>query len=117
VAAWEYSTIEEDFKMCCFFTTLMLLGPRFAFLVYWLIRPIQVELAFAAFNFPWLVGLLGLIFAPWTSLMYVLIFPLNGFDWIWLGLGIAADIASYMGAYGNRRKVPGYPENDPLPTL
>jgi hypothetical protein len=49
--------------------------------------------------------------------MYVLIFPLNGFDWVWLGLGIFADIASYMGAYGKRRAVPGYPENDPLPTL
>ena len=23
--------------MCCFFTTLMLLGPRMAFLIYWLI--------------------------------------------------------------------------------
>ena len=103
--------------MCCFFASLMFLGPRFVFLVYWLIAPIRVNAALANFNFPWLASLLGLIFAPWTMLMYVMIFPLNGFDWIWMGLAIAADIAGYMGAYGNRRRVPGYPETDPLPTL
>jgi hypothetical protein len=95
--------------MCCFFTALVFLGPRFAFLVYWLIAPLRVATSFAFFNFPWLVSLLGLIFLPWTVLMYVLIFPLNGFDWLWLGLGIAADIASYMGSYHNRKQVPYYP--------
>jgi hypothetical protein len=103
--------------MCCFFTSLLLLGPRFAFLVFWLIAPIRVSAAVQNFNFPWLVSLAGLIFAPWTMLMYVMIFPLNGFDWIWIGFGVLADIASYFGAYGNRRRVPGYPETDPLPPL
>lgn len=103
--------------MCCFFASLMFFGPRFAFLVYWLVAPVRVNLSLAAFNFPWLVSLMGLIFVPWTMLMYVMIFPLNGFDWIWLGLGLAADIAGYMGGYGQRRRVPGYPEKDPLPTL
>ena len=45
--------------------------------------------------------------------MYVLIFPLNGYDWLWLGFGIMADVASYMGGYHNRKAVPYYPENDP----
>jgi hypothetical protein len=94
--------------MCCFFTSLVFFGPRLAFLVYWLFRPGRVTLAFEMFTFPWLVGIMGLIFAPWTALMYVLIFPLNGFDWIWLGLGIAADIFSYVGGFHNRQKVPYY---------
>ena len=38
--------------------------------------------------------------------MYVMIFPLNGFDWIWLGFGMMADVASYVGAYHNRKQVP-----------
>jgi len=59
------------------------------------------------------VSLLGLIFVPWTALMYVIIFPLNGWDWIWLGLGIAADVASYVGSYHNRKQVPLYPETAP----
>ena len=94
--------------MCCFFASLLFFGPRLAFLVYWLILPVRVTGAFAQFNFPWLVGLLGLIFLPWTTLMFVLVFPLNGFDWLWIGLAIGADTVGYMGGYHNRRQVPGY---------
>lgn len=33
----------------------------------------------------------------------------TGFDWVWLGLALLADIASYSSsAYSNRDKVPGY---------
>jgi hypothetical protein len=99
--------------MCCFFTALVFFGPRLGFLVYWLLAPAKVSAALNVFNLEWLVGILGLIFAPWTLLMYVSVFPLNGFDWIWLGFGIAADILSYLGAYENRKKVPYYPETAP----
>lgn len=94
--------------MCCFFTSLVFFGPRLAFLVYWLLVPARVSAAFANFTLPWLVGLCGLFFAPWTVLMFVLVYPLGGFDWIWLGLGLAADISSYVGSYHNRQSVPGY---------
>ena len=99
--------------MCCFFASLVFFGPRLAFLVYWLLVPAKVTAAFAQFNLPWLVGILALIFAPWTALMYVIVFPLNGFDWIWLGLGIGADVFSYIGGYHNRKSVPMYPETAP----
>ena len=94
--------------MCCFFASLVFFGPRLAFLIYWLIAPVRVTAAFNNFNLPWLVGLASLIFLPWTALMYVIIFPLNGFDWIFVGLAVAADIASYIGGYHNRQQVPGY---------
>ncbi len=100
--------------MCCFFTALVFFGPRLGFLVYWLLVPLRVTRAFEQFNFPGLVGILGLVFIPWTSLMYVMIFPLNGWDWIWLGLGVMADIFSYVGGYHKRQQIPGYPSNDPL---
>ncbi|MGW8226541.1 MAG: hypothetical protein ACWGOY_12440 [Anaerolineales bacterium] len=100
--------------MCCFFVSLIFFGPRLAFLVYWLFVPVKVSAAFANFNLPWLVGILGLIFAPWTALMYVLVFPLNGWDWLWIGLAIGADIFSYVGGYHKRQQVPGYPSDDPL---
>ena len=54
--------------MCCFFAALVFLGPRFGFLVYWLIAPVRVNAALQAFNFPFMASLLGLIFAPWTML-------------------------------------------------
>lgn len=100
--------------MCCFFTALVFFGPRLGFLVYWLLAPLKVNTAFQAFNLPWLVGILGLVFLPWTSLMYVIVFPLNGYDWIWIGLGVMADVFSYVGGYHKRQQIPGYPSDDPL---
>ena len=89
--------------MCCFFTALVLFGPRLAILIWWLITPVYVSSAFTN----WIIPILGWIFLPWTLLMYLLIFPggIVGFDWLILGLGLLADIASYSGgAYGNRQR-------------
>lgn len=92
--------------MCCFFASLVFFGPRLAFLVYWLFPAgqLRINLVFNTFIWP----LLGLIFLPWTTLMYVLIFPIGGFDWLWLGIALLLDIASYGGGAYNRRRVPGY---------
>jgi hypothetical protein len=93
--------------MCCFFLSLLFLGPRFAFLVYWLFRPGIVS---ATFN-TWIWPLLGLIFLPWTTLMYVLVYGANGivgFDWVWLGLAVVADIFTYSSGAYKRKEVPYY---------
>ena len=98
--------------MCCLFTTLVLFGPRLGILVWWLIQPARWNAAFETFLWPFL----GFLFLPWTTLMYVVIFPggVTGFDWIWLGLGLLADITSYTGgAYGNRSQIPGYGRRAP----
>ncbi|MCP4166693.1 MAG: hypothetical protein GY759_12480 [Chloroflexi bacterium] len=92
--------------MCCFFTSLVLFGPRLAILIWWLLQPVRWNAAFESFIWP----LLGFIFLPWTTIMYVLVFAggITGFDWIWLGLGLLADIGSYAGGgYGNRDRIPG----------
>jgi hypothetical protein len=92
--------------MCCFFTALLLLGPRAGILIWWLLDPTRWQLAFT--NFIW--AILGFIFLPWTTLMYALVFPggIVGFDWIWLGLGLLVDIGSHVGGgYTNRDRIPG----------
>lgn len=94
--------------MCCFLTTLVFFGPRLAILVWWLINPARWALAFPG-SFIW--PLLGFLFLPWTTIMYVIVFPngVVGFDWIWLGLALLFDISSYAGGgYGNRDRMPGY---------
>ena len=91
--------------MCCFFATLIFFGPRLAILIWWLIQPVRWQLAFSNFNMPFLWGLLGFLFLPWTTIMFVLVAPggVVGFDWIWLGLGLLADIAAYSSsAYEGR---------------
>lgn len=95
--------------MCCFFTIMLLLGPRVAGIVWWIFDPTRWvgNTALSAFDtFLWPV--LGLVFLPWTTLMYLIVFPggVTGFDWVWLGLMLAADIASYAGGgYGNRNQL------------
>ena len=93
--------------MCCFFTALVFLGPRAAVFVWWLINPLRFNIAFNTIILP----ILGIIFLPWTTLMYLIVFPggIVGFDWLWLGLGVVADIAMHSGgAWGNKDKIPGY---------
>ena len=91
--------------MCCLFTVLVFLGPRAGILVWWLLQPARWNAAFQGFLMP----LLGFIFVPWTTIMYVLVFPggITGFDWLWLGLGLLADIAWWSGAAA-RKRVPGF---------
>ena len=92
--------------MCCFFTTLVFLGPRAAILIWWLVNPVRWQATFDSFIWP----LLGFLFVPWATLMYVLVAPggVVGFDWVWLGLAVLADISMYAGGgYGNRDRFPG----------
>ena len=95
--------------MCCFFTTLVLLGPRFAAIIWWIFNPARFSAAFNGFLLP----ILGIIFLPWTLLMYLIVWNpvtgLTGWGWLWIGLALVFDIASYAGGgYGNRNRIPGY---------
>jgi hypothetical protein len=98
--------------MCCVFTSLALLGPRFAILIWWLFDPGRWDRAFDT----WIWPVLGFFFVPWMTLMYVLVRPggLIGFDWVWLGLALACDILTFTGGgYGNRDRVPYYSTSQP----
>ena len=80
--------------MCCFFLLFAALGPRFAIVAMWLFGN-RVDFAFGS----WLWPLLGLLFAPWTTLMYLLMWSaaggVSGGEWIIVGLGVALDLATY----------------------
>ena len=94
--------------MCCFWSVLALFGPRLAIMIWWLIRPGYYTIVFNSF----FLAILGMVFLPWTTLMYLLVYVANGIvglDYAWLGLAILMDIGSYGGtAYGNRKQVSGY---------
>ena len=98
--------------MCCAFLTLVLLGPRIFGAFWWLFQPLRWQTAFSNFaggNLWWLWPVLGIIFLPWTTIMYVIVAPggIVSWDWLWLGLMLVADIASYTSGVG-RRRIPGY---------
>ena len=94
--------------MCCFFTVLIFLGPRFAGIIWWLVQPALWVGNSGAFNsIIW--PILGLVFLPWTTLMYVAVAPggVTGiFEWGFLILAVVIDIGAYTGGgYGNRQKI------------
>ena len=86
--------------MCCFVLVLGFLGPRIAFLVYWLAYPTKTMLAF---NDMWIVPVLGVVLLPWTSLAWVLLWPIGGFSWILIAGAFALDIATYFGRTAQHR--------------
>ena len=89
--------------MCCFVMVLGLLGPRFAFLYAWLFTD-RVSLAFSG-GVVW--PLLGLLFLPWTALVYVLAYaPVIGVStlgWVFVGLGFLVDLATWSSRSAQRR--------------
>jgi hypothetical protein len=94
--------------MCCFFTILLLLGPRVADIIWWIADPNRWVGAVGAFDSA-IWPILGIIVLPWTTLMYVLVYPggVTGLDWLWMILAVLADVATYSGGgYGNRDRIP-----------
>jgi amino acid transporter len=88
------------------FILLVLGGPRLVNVIWWLLRPGAYHLAFPNI----LLGFLGVIFLPWTTLMYVLAFPggMTGWDWLFIAIGFFADLASYGGSgYGGKKQMSG----------
>ena len=92
--------------MCCFFTILLFLGPRFAGIIWWLVQPARWNLVFDTIIIP----ILGIIFLPWTTLMYVIVAPggLSILEWLLVIFMFIIDIGSYAGGgFGNRSRFGG----------
>jgi hypothetical protein len=84
--------------------------PRIGTLLIWLARPNYFS---AAFNNSWLWPILGIIFLPFTTLMYVLLWTpgigLVSWDWFWLVMAILIDVMHWaQTGYSNRERIPGY---------
>src|SRR3954465_8905797 len=77
-------TRQEVTRMGCLFALLGGLFPRLALLIVWIARPALVAAAFNTFLLP----LLGFIFLPFATLIYVIVYTptvgLTGFDWFWV---------------------------------
>jgi hypothetical protein len=59
----------------------------------------------------WLVPLLGIIFLPYTTIMYMLVWMpmgIDGWDWLWIVLGLFLDVTHWAQSAARRKDVPGY---------
>ena len=70
--------------MGCLFALFAGFFPRFGLFIIWIARPALVNAAFDT----WILPLLGIIFLPFTTLIYVVLYTpgigLTGWDWFWV---------------------------------
>jgi hypothetical protein len=88
--------------MGCLLALLAAISPRLALVLVWIFTSL-VDRAFEGFLLP----LLGLIFLPFTTLLYVLAYRpvvgVTGWGWFFVFLGLLFDLGSYGGgAFGRR---------------
>jgi membrane protein required for beta-lactamase induction len=87
----------------CLFAIIAAGAPRLALFLMWILRYEGLNRAFDSFIIP----LLGFIFLPLTTVVYVLVYPggLSTFNWILLIVAVLIDLGSYgSGARGRRRR-------------
>jgi hypothetical protein len=103
----------ED-EMGCLFAVFAGGFPRLAVLFIWIARPALFSAAFGGF-FLW--PLLGILFLPFTTLMYVLLYTpgvgLSGFDFVWLVLAFVLDIVGSYTNYWTTRDTAGVSSGPP----
>ena len=93
--------------MGCLFILIAGFFPRVALAVYWIARPAVFQAVFGSFIWP----LLGLIFLPFATLMYVILWRtggLSGLDWFWIVLAGLLDLAHWGASWTQRQQLPGY---------
>jgi hypothetical protein len=81
----------------CFVLLIALISPRLALFILW-IATTMVDRAFDGFILP----LLGLIFLPITTLIYVLAYQpgpgVSGIGWVFVAFGFLMDLSALGGA-------------------
>ena len=78
------------------FTIISLFFARLALLFVWVLTPLVNR----AFHGGWLLPLLGILFLPLTTLVYVLVYALSGsgvtgWGWLWVVLAFLLDLGVY----------------------
>jgi hypothetical protein len=95
--------------VCCAIAILGLIGPRALIIFWWLVDPARWSVTFGGSP---VLPVLGLLFLPWTTVMYVLFWTVGGlsfFGWLVVALAFVLDIGTWGGGFfGNRERVTSY---------
>jgi hypothetical protein len=75
-----------------------LIWPRFCLLLFWVFWSFMAD----AFDHRWVVQAIGFVVAPWTTMVYALMWILPtegvfGWEWICVGLALLFDLATWRG--------------------
>ena len=101
--------------MGCLFAVFAGFFPRLAVLFMWIARPTMFS---AAFGGSWFWPLVGIIFLPFTTLMWAILWSgpgaVSGWDWFWIFLAVILDLGSLgSSGYANRGRIPAYADVNP----
>jgi hypothetical protein len=92
--------------MGCLLAVFAGLFPRFALIIFWIARPERMDATFTTFLWP----LFGILFLPFTTLIYVLLWQprtgVTGSDWLWVALAALLDLAHWSASASQRNAVP-----------
>jgi hypothetical protein len=81
--------------------------PRIGLFMFWILRPARVDAAFDT----WLLPLLGIVFLPFATLMYAVLYTpgigLTGWEWFWVAVAALLDMAHLAVGASQRRDIPG----------
>jgi hypothetical protein len=91
--------------MGCLFILIAALSPRLAVLLMWIFTP-WVDRAFGPIIWP----ILGIIFFPLTTLLYVILWNtggrgVTGWEWFLVVLAVLGDLAAHAANANRRRQV------------
>ena len=93
--------------MGCLFLFIMMLSPRLGIIFLWAFTN-YVQRSFDT----WIWPALGLVFLPWTTLLYILVAaPAGGitfWGWLFVALGLLSDISSHVNTYASRNQAQVY---------
>lgn len=93
--------------MCaCLFAVLAAFSPRVAFLLVWAFTD-YVKIAYSGILLP----ILGVVFLPFTTLIYVLVYDpvagISGWGWFMMVFAFLLDLSAYAGSvYSNKHRIP-----------
>ena len=89
------------------------MAPRIALILAWIFS----ERWDFVWQGDWLLPLLGIIFLPYTTVMYMLAWSVpggvTGWDWLWVALGVLLDIMKWSSWVKYRDENEYYPETMP----
>ncbi|MGZ8567201.1 MAG: hypothetical protein ACXWXS_09135 [Actinomycetota bacterium] len=91
--------------MGCLLVLLGAFAPRVLFLFIWIARPAYVDAVFDT----WILPLLGLVFLPFTTLIWLILdqppIGVHGWDWLWIVIAVLLDLGHYASTYTQRGRL------------
>lgn len=99
------------FILGCLLAFTIVLAPRLMLILAWIFS----ERWDIVWGSSWLWPLLGILIAPYTTIMYMLSWSptgIAGWDWMWIILGVLLDIMKWGQIAQNRNSIPGIPKSE-----